>query len=654
MKPWIRLAALALLLSVCILAGCQPSADTESSSAAESLPAESIGAESSSETVSDPEPPPEEPDFFTKHGQSTLPDSAALPAVCEPTETAHLYTLPLSLPDADGFSVQVNGDILQLSYMQEGPMCRFYSLITGELLCELTLPPRHTTGPLEGGGLWCVDYSVCEVSLYSANGNREVLSFEGTDGEDGLPPYDVSVSPDGRYLLAIYSVGDPIVLFDLQQNTKTPVHTVGNTAFRWIFAADNGFYLPASDNSIVFVDTASRSAEKFYHGREASRFYGGLFSFLSEDRLILSGADSASERFYMEQEEDETLSALSFGCAATVPYYQSNLVRFYDLRAGQKLSEVLLSEDGIGIHAAFLQSGAVLLFQHTNEAPLVFLYDLPAAAEKDGEAKETYLFTDEALREETDRLANRIEQETGIDLLYGTEGNDFLLSDYVGAMEADPYVIYRSVQTVSGILACYPEGMLREAYMDTHRGLQIYLCGTLYGTGADSLSRAGGLTTDSNGYILVALDVRNDLRYDLPHELSHVFDRRISYVGLQSGTDWLSVWEAATPFLDAYTYTYLNYHENSRYTAWYETDENEVWFVDSYARTHPTEDRARIMEHLFHPEDGLAEVLQYEHLQEKARLYCYILRQCFESCSTAEPLYWESHLGKIDESVLPA
>ena len=38
---------------------------------------------------------------------------------------------------------------------------------------------------------------------------------------------------------------------------------------------------------------------------------------------------------------------------------------------------------------------------------------------------------------------------------------------------------------------------------------------------------------------------------------------------------------------------------------------------------------------------------------EKARLYSFILRQCFPSCNGKEAPFWERFLGVIDESVLP-
>jgi hypothetical protein len=121
-------------------------------------------------------------------------------------------------------------------------------------------------------------------------------------------------------------------------------------------------------------------------------------------------------------------------------------------------------------------------------------------------------------------------------------------------------------------------------------------------------------------------------------------------------TDWLALWESATPVPDAYTYSYDDYYDNYKYTIsdGYDDPEN-VWFTDSYGRTFPTEDRARLFEYMLTPEDdaGYLDIYSYENLVYKAKLYSYILRQCFPSCNTEEANSWERNLGVIDSSVLP-
>lgn len=660
MKSRFLLSALSLLLALCLLAGCQTDVTEQESSDGISV-TESL-AESSEETSSDStsseitlppdDPPIEETDYFTAHGQGVLPETANRPEICTPTETAHLYAFPIALPDAGGFSVHVGGEVLHLSYWTEESMHRMYSLTTGELLCELTLPSWNATGILNDGRLWCVNLAVFETAIYNTDGTKTVLTEAQSEG--AVLPQNVSVSPDGRYLLALYE-GNRLVLRDLQDGTEQEIDA-GEGSYWGIDAAEGMFYLRFSDIGMLSVRCEDGSTEKMFVDQSLGALYGDLWRYHREDAVVLGGTDEDGKRFYAPLEDGEILDDILHGCSATVTCNddaESYRLRFYDLREGVLLSELNTVTACMGVQTLFLPNGAALMMQYNDHGTEVFWYDLPAAA-GNLQAIDTLLMTETELIAEIDRIALETEQKTGVDLLYGSDGNDFVLYDYVGAAEKDLYIIYGAVKTVSEILSRYPEGMLRESYAETHRGLQIYLCGTIYGTSGNALSQAGGVTTDCDGYILVAVDVHNNLAYDIPHELSHVFDRRISHASYTAESDWMMLWEAATPIENVYTYSYDEYYNNTRYTAWNESDDANVWFVDGYARTFPTEDRARIMENLFNPEaDGLAEVLQFENLQEKARLYAYILRECFESCDVDEALYWETYLGTIDESVIP-
>ncbi|MBQ8324534.1 MAG: WD40 repeat domain-containing protein [Clostridia bacterium] len=664
MKKRILPFILPLLIAVCLFAGCQeeemgtassepsysrvseePSAEesiTESQNASEASSTDGESPEESTEESS------EEPDFFTAYGQGVLPEKAELPAVCKPTDKPYLYDFPMDLPDTEGFSAQVKGDILHLSYWTEESMHRMYSLKTGELLCELTLPGWSVTGFLEDGSLWCADLESFELCVYAAEGTKTILQLPGELLE--VSCQNVSLSPDGEYLLAL-SVEETLFLCDLEKGTCKEVLPEGGPYWS-IEYADGQFYLPAT-YGVLSLDPADGSTVLYDAPDSYGSLYGSLWHLFRDGALVLGETDPAGKRFYAFLPAEEAIWDVMHGCAVTNAYDVGNTLRFYDLREGVLLAEYASDPSYYGIHAAFLPSGAVLILEFGDDGANVRILDLPAAA-AEGEPVETLLLTDAELAEEIRRLAEETEASTGVDLLYGSEGNDFVIYDYIGEAETDLLDVYLSVKQVSELLALYPEGMLREAYEDTHRGLLIYLCGAIYGKTGSSLSQAGGLTTEKDGYILVAVDVHNNLAYDIPHELSHVFDRRITYVSEETETDWMAIWEQATPVKNAYLYTYDDYSDNYRYTAWNESKDKNVWFVDGYARTFPTEDRARIMENLFNPaSDGLAEILRFDNLQTKAKLYCYILRECFASCDTDTVLYWETHLGTIDDSVIP-
>lgn len=668
MKKRILPFILPLLIAVCLFAGCVaeeseatsrdlPSAaeSTEISSEEGSVSSREESAVSSTEDSSLEEPPEEsfeesseEPDFFTAHGQGVLPDAAELPSVCEPTDKPYLYDFPIDLPETEGFSVQVKGDVLHLSYWTEESMHRMYSLTTGELLCELTLPGWSTTGYLEDGSLWCVDLESFEVCVYAADGTETLLQVPAELKETTYQ--NAFLSPDERYFLAL-SVESTLSLWDLESDTCREITPKGGPYWS-IEYADGTFYLPAT-YGVLSLDPTDGSTVIYDSSDSYGNVYGGLWQLFRDGAVVLGETDPAGKRFYVTVSADEMLYDVMHGCAVTISYDEGNSLRFYDLREGVLLAEYHSDPSYYGVHAAFLPGGAVLILEFSDDGTDIRLFDLPAAA-TEPQPVETLLLTDEELQEEIHRLAAETEAATGVDLLYGSEGNDFVIYDYIGEAETDLLDVYLSVKKVSELLALYPEGMLKEAYEDTHRGLLLYLCGTIYGKSESSLSQAGGLTTELDGYIVVAVDVHNGLAYDIPHELSHVFDRRINYISGETQKDWMAVWEQATPVKNAYLNSYDDYGENQRYTAWNESKDKNVWFVDGYARTFPTEDRARLMENLFNPaSDGLAEILRFDNLQAKAKLYCYILRECFASCDTDTVLYWETHLGTIDDSVIP-
>jgi WD40 repeat protein len=668
MKKRILLLVIPLLLALCLFAGCGaeeseatsrdlPSAaeSTEISSEEGSVSSREESAVSSTEDSSLEEPPEEsfeesseEPDFFTAHGQGTLPDTAELPAFCEPTDKPFLYTFPIDLPETEGFSATVAGDLLHLAYWTEENMHRTYSLETGELLCEVTLPAWNVTGYLEDGRLWCVDLDSFEVCTYATDGTPTLLQVPAEMKENAYQ--NAFLSPDERYFLAL-SAESTLSLWELESGTCREITPKGGPYWS-IEYADGTFYLPAT-YGVLSLDPTNGSTVVYDSSDSYGSLYGSLWHLFRDGAFVLGETDPAEKRFYAFLPGEEAVWDVMHGCAVTNFYDVGNTLKFYDLRAGVLLAEYASAPAYYGIHALFLPNGCVLILEFGEKGSDIHLFDLPAAATA-GPPVETLLLTDGELKEEIHRMSAETEAATGVDLLYGSEGNDFVIYDYIGEAETDLLDVYHSVKKVCEILALYPEGMLREAYEDTHKGLLIYLCGTIYGKTGSSLSQAGGLTTEKDGYILVAVDVHNNLAYDIPHELSHVFDRRINYISDQTGTDWMAVWEQATPVKNAYLYTYDDYGENYRYTAWNESKDKNVWFVDGYARTFPTEDRARIMENLFNPAgDGIAEILRFDNLQTKARLYCYILRECFTSCDVDTVLYWETHLGTIDDSVIP-
>ncbi len=645
----LRILAFITVISIIIslLAGC---AEKEQSPLNESSD-ESHISETSSEPATKPEPEPEpepEPDFFTKSGQDFLPTESTIQENLVPTETQHLYSLPLDIEFAENAEIYVNGDYIDLFYWDDGFCGKIVSLKTGETLTELSFSDWETYGSLDDGSVWVASPYQLNIRIVSPDGSTQTVLDEPTMAEERVVQ-KLSVSDDGKYALVLFENND-YVIFNLETKSNIP-SDLKTTDYYWTWRWTNGrFALEGNGKNIVYIHPETGECEKVYLEYDFAGFKNGFYYYNNDQNIVLF-TDKADTEYFCMNADNEFLCAVNYGFAVTQQYSDMNIIRVYDLRDSNRIFDIELPYDGFISMADFTDDGNVLItmqMYNSGEGDLeIYIFDLPSAKSgASGEAIETLITTPKALWEEIHSIAEKTEADTGVELYYAAEGNDFIIFDYVGQAEKDVFSVYSTIKTVSEILYLYPEGMLREAYSETHRGLQIYLCGTLYGLGGGSLDTAGGLTTESDGYIVVALDINNSPAFDLPHELSHVFDRRITYMSSVSGNDYMEEWISATPLDDAYTYTYSDYWYNEDYTVDYENDIEDIWFLDGYSRTYPTEDRARIMEHLFNTDNQLLlEMLQHENIQTKARLYCRILRDCFESCNIEGTLYWEQSLN---------
>ncbi len=629
---------LCLLLAVCLFAGCAGKREDGRSEGEQTSDTGTVSISESSGGI----PIQEETDFFSAHGMASLPAPSALPEAWKQTETKHLYQLPLSLPNVNedggyGYAVDAAGEYLLFSCWENGEKGYLYSLQSGETLCVHTFDGEFLRRLYQDGSVLTVrageDGSVTVYRLLPDGTKETVLSAQAD-------LYSAALS-DGGDFLALSEDGEGVRLFDLQ--TKQQVGSFPFETPVTLSAARDGFLAEDTDGTLTRIRTDGRSAETVSLPSALVETHGGLYRCYQDGGVLLcDGRPDGKTCFLPFDDNEEYLYALSFGWAITGETVSSHTMRFYDLRNGKLAFSLPMREEDLNASAIFSESGRVLLFSFAGGENCLRLYDLPAAVADgyDGQDVMVLLGTRGEVWERSEAIALAVREQTGVELLYGSQGNDFNIYSYVGVAELNPYTTYQVLCRTQEILAQYPDGMLREAYGETHKGLRIYLCGTLYGVTDGGLANAGGVTTDSDGYILIALDCTDALAYNLPHELSHAFDRRIEHVSEQTGSDWMRLWEQATEIADPYAESYSGYEYLTEYTWEQEQDSERVWFIDGYSRTFPTEDRARILENLCNPDGQIGVYLQCPHLKEKAQLYCRILRECFPSCRTSVP-FWE-------------
>ena len=287
-------------------------------------------------------------------------------------------------------------------------------------------------------------------------------------------------------------------------------------------------------------------------------------------------------------------------------------------------------------------SGYLLLVNDGEGGNRLLFWDI--GANTDGEDLQTQSLTDlravpggtsadTSLYERAQELSDRFGVEIRIADQCGTEFTNFScyqVSDY-GAVSA-------GLDILESALSVFPEGFFRQLIYGHIDRVQFQLVGGLTATNGFGGDMGYAAFTDANGSVCrIVLDIYSINTNSVWHELSHAIDRRLAWDAMYRDVALFSEerWLALNPEGFAYSEEYGALRDDIR-PEWYS------YFVDDYAMTNATEDRARIFEiavensgMLFLDAPGRIAKLQY---------YCDCIRDCFDTTLWPETVAWEAPL----------
>lgn len=263
--------------------------------------------------------------------------------------------------------------------------------------------------------------------------------------------------------------------------------------------------------------------------------------------------------------------------------------------------------------------------------------------------KKEYTLTRTDYGDLTDK-ADDLEKEYGLKIEMGAN-IPTSFDDYDTVQVTDTSRMSGALSAISDALAIYPEGYFEDVSDGYYRDIVIYLTGTL--TPHDdtaNIQDAGGFTTQSGGLAKVAFNIDYDLdRGTIIHELTHVLDYRLE------GKDEMDDdgWNELNPDGFNYYYSYIDSDGNSyeytgdtAYTPLAETDPERIYFVDTYSKTYPMEDRARLMEYLLRDPENVETYFGGEPIQKKLTWYFRAIRDAIGTDSWPQETAWEKALKK--------
>ena len=174
------------------------------------------------------------------------------------------------------------------------------------------------------------------------------------------------------------------------------------------------------------------------------------------------------------------------------------------------------------------------------------------------------------------------------------------------------------------------------------RGLLILLVENISdGLDSDQV-QAIGVSYAMGQWYPVAVDITSgQVDQTYYHEIWHATENRI--VDLNEGALDMVAWEAVNPMDFSYSgLTDDSYLQDVKYTYFTQDHSAGVYFVDSYAKTKPQEDRARLMEYVMFSDRYGRELMRFAPMREKLQILCDAIRRVFDTTDW-EYVHWERY-----------
>lgn len=530
-------------------------------------------------------------------------------------------------------SLSESGGVLLYQFIRAGMSAAEIDLMTvdsqsGEELGQLSLKEGSwLTGRLEDGGFYCLDCDTGTLTLYDAQCRQT-----GTD-QIGDNEYITAflLSPDGTLACYASAMNGQAALYD--RKAGAPVDVSAGVYTGEILAWDGTAFLFHNPEGSLYRMEANGTVTDV-NRRPSAHLVSPYLVETNRRGYILRTTTSPELQFFAADAENEYMIAGSPDAIAGTTV--DGLLKIYDLKGTRytdgldlgQVSSVCFAGDGTAVVLAGTSDGYATYVLKLEELTYTGRFSYSTTESPDDSIFQTPSGDAELLA-----LVEQIEQEFGVQVFFDTVEDDHSVMFYVcPPTSEDVRLMY--TQAVYDYLSLLPEGMIREA--GEGQELWLYISDAILEDG--EVSSADGFCSTLYGHPLIVVEGIGSERYFsevLAHECMHFFDNHIA-------AQWLEDWDRLSPE-GSFAMSYQA--QISMEDVYYE-DPAGAYFLESYSKTFPTEDRAVMAQKLYasYRDGKLYEGFSSPKIREKADYLCRMLRANFTSCQNAEELYWEKYL----------
>lgn len=329
------------------------------------------------------------------------------------------------------------------------------------------------------------------------------------------------------------------------------------------------------------------------------------------------------------------------------PGYGSSVLSLYDLKNGTnsyQASLSLLFENGKFTseieNIVYLPSINMAAFQFKHGYSHIGLWDLNQPASATGNTTDfssKYYPANLPGQEGTIQLkeqASELNEKFGVKIHLADECQR-TFTGYEVTPAYSTRLIKESLNLLEQALSAYPKGFFKRLNTPQSGMLKIYMAGGFKPLQQTSTQNTNGIYyhEDQEQYLVLDITKHHSLKGTIYHEISHAIDQYARYTYEQTGFDAYldDVWNQLNPPGFSYDYNYRINAQNKNWDYSVPNDNPEnIYFIDSYSKSFPSEDRAQIMEHAMLGEQGI-DYFKYPHIKKKLEYISKALLKLFDA-----------------------
>lgn len=220
------------------------------------------------------------------------------------------------------------------------------------------------------------------------------------------------------------------------------------------------------------------------------------------------------------------------------------------------------------------------------------------------------------------QLIKRIKDKYDIDIIIGDDCDE-VIGTYRTEYLESVRLIKATVNNLERVISSYPCDFFQQLGCNGDKRIELQIVGGLFGDeNEDTLSSAAALYNDFGDRQVIAMDCNdyNTVDMNFYHEVGHAIDYYICEHYGEYYYEFDEIWlETLNPpdFIYDYSYRDNNDSSDSNGILNYEEDDANVYFIDTYSKSFPTEDRARLFEYSL--TYGIEKYEKYPRLLEKIK-----------------------------------